>query len=350
VLPELRDELHVSASVAALHGSLFGILLLVLATFGRRVLAAVSNRGLLRASVGCMLGGGVLFGFGRTAALTLSGAAVASLGAACLVIVVPTVVFAHHREAPTQALAMLNSFPMLSSTTLPAAVGLAVALDVTWRAAYLIPLALIGVAIIAIAGRAAAPDAPHAAPVGLGELFRTPRFARRWAVLACGVLVELATASWAASIMVDRGGASKGLGAALTVGFFIGMAIGRVSLTNVLRTHSPQRVMVWSFVGVLISLAPFLLGPGLVDRVIGLLLLGLTLSAVYPLSISRLFELHDDTEALGRATAIASGVGATFGPLLLGTLSDAVGLGWATVVLPVFCVVGLLMIRQRVAA
>ena len=72
-------------------------------------------------------------------------------------------------------------------------------------------------------------------------------------------------------------------------------------------------------------------------------LLGLTLSAVYPLSISRMFELHGDTAALGRAAAIASGVGVTFGPLLLGTFSDIVGLGWATTVLPVFAIAGLLI-------
>lgn len=150
--------------------------------------------------------------------------------------------------------------------------------------------------------------------------------------------------------MVQQGGASKGLAASLTVGFFIGMAAGRISLASVLRRHSGQRVLTVSFIGVLVALVPFLLGPGLVGRVIGLTLLGLTLAAVYPLSIARMFELHDDTEALGRAAAIASGVGVMFGPLLLGAFSDVVGLGWATVVLPVFALAGLLMIERTTPA
>lgn len=350
VLPELRDEVHMSASVASLHGSLFGICLLVLATVGRPLLEAASNRLLLALSVAGMFGGGVLFGSAHTPALTLLGAGLAGAGAACLVIVVPTVVYAHQAESATEALAVLNTFPMLSSTLLPLAVGLAIAADVTWRVAYLAPLFLIGVALVASSARAEVPEAAHATPIALGQLFRVPQFARRWAALACGVLVEIGTGIWAASIMVRQGGASKGTGALLTVGFFVGMGVGRLALANLLRRFSGSRVLIGSFVGVLISLVPFLLGPGLVGRVVGLTVLGLTLAAVYPLSISRLFQLHDDTEALGRAAALASGVGVTFGPLLLGAFSDVVGLGWATAVLPVFAVIGLLMIRPGTSA
>ena len=343
VLPQLRDEVHMSASVASLHGSLFGIFLLLLATVGRPLLAVLSNRMLLVASVVGMFGGGVLFGFGHNAALTLVGAGLSGAAAACLVIVVPSVVFAHQPHAPTHAMAMLNTFPMLSATLLPVAVGLALAGDITWRIAYLAPLWVLAGGIVVVAGWSSVPSTRHPEPIALRQLFRVPTFARRWAALACGVLIEIGTGIWAASIIVKQGGASKGLGALLTAGFFVGMAGGRISLAPMLRRQSGQRVFVASFVGVLISLVPFLLGPGLIGRVVGLSLLGLTLAAVYPLSISRLFELHHDTEALGRAAAIASGIGVTFGPLLLGAFSDIVGLGRATIVLPAFAIAGLLL-------
>ena len=347
VLPELRDEVHMSASAASLHGSLFGISLLLLATVGRPLLARFSNRVLLVVSVAGMFAGGLLFGFGRVVALTLTGAGLSGAAAACLVIVVPSVVFAHQPGAPTHAMAVLNTFPMLSATLLPVVVGLALAGDISWRVVYLTPLWLLAGGIAAVAGSSSVPSTRHPEPVALGQLFRVPTFARRWAALACGVLIEIGTGIWAASIIVKQGGASKGLGAMLTVGFFVGMALGRISLARMLLRYSAQRVFVASFVGVLISLVPFLLGPGLIGRVVGLSLLGLTLSAVYPLSISRLFELHHDTEALGRAAAIASGVGVTFGPLLLGAFSDLVGLGLATIVLPVFGVAGLLLTVSR---
>ena len=347
VLPELRDEVHMSASAASLHGSLFGISLLLLATVGRPLLARFSNRVLLVVSVAGMFAGGLLFGFGRVVALTLIGAGLSGAAAACLVIVVPSVVFAHQPGAPTHAMAVLNTFPMLSATLLPVVVGLALAGDISWRVVYVTPLWLLAGAIAAVAGSSSVPSTRHPEPVALGQLFRVPTFARRWAALACGVLIEIGTGIWAASIIVKQGGASKGLGAMLTVGFFVGMALGRISLARMLLRYSAQRVFVASFVGVLISLVPFLLGPGLIGRVVGLSLLGLTLSAVYPLSISRLFELHHDTEALGRAAAIASGVGVTFGPLLLGAFSDLVGLGLATIVLPVFGVAGLLLTVSR---
>ena len=347
VLPELRDEVHMSASVASLHGSLFGIFLLLLATIGRRLLAGLSNRALLVASVVGMFTGGLLFGLGRNAALTLLGAGLSGAGAACLVIVVPSVVFAHQQSAATHAMAMLNTFPMLFATLLPVAVGLALAGDITWRVAYLVPLWLLAGGIAVVAAASAVPSTRHPEPISLRQLFRVPTFARRWAALACGVLIEIGTGIWAASIIVKQGGASKGVGALLTVGFFVGMATGRMLLGRVLRSRGAQWVFTASFVGVLFSLVPFLLGPGLIGRVVGLTSLGLTLAAIYPLSISRLFELHHDTEALGRAAAIASGVGVTFGPLLLGAFSDIVGLGLATIVLPVFGVAGLALARPR---
>ena len=350
VLPELRDDLHLSASVAAFHGSLFGICLLLFATAGRRLLTRLPNGTIIASSVIAMLAGGLLFGTGSTPAVTLLGAAIAGAGSACLVIVAPAVVFAHQPAASTQTMVVVNTFPMASSMLLPLMVGVAVAAEITWRAAYIGPLVLISVAIVVTTGRSSVPTTLPAEPISLASLFRIPNFSRRWAVLACGVLVEIGAGIWAASILGKLGGASNGLAAVLTIGFFLGMAAGRIALTRVLRRHTTERVLVCSFIGVLVALVPFMLGPGLIGRVVGLTLLGVALSAVYPLSIARLFELHDDTAALGRAAAIASGVGVTFGPLLLGTIADLVGLGSATIVLPVFAVVGLLMIERPTPA
>ncbi len=237
----------------------------------------------------------------------------------------------------------LNAFPMVSATLLPIAISSAAAANLSWRWAYLAPVLLIAAFMFLVAGRSPVAHAPAVEPAGLGAIFAVPLFARRWLLMVCGVLVELGTVTWAASIMREQGHASKGIAALLTVGFFVGMAAGRIGLSHILRRFDMTRVMRVAFVGSLVSLIPFLLGPGLVVRAIGLTTLGLSLAAVYPVSITRLFELHHDTAALGRAAALASGCGVTFGPLLLGSISDIVGLGWATVVLPIFVLAGLLL-------
>ena len=346
ILPELRDELNMSASVASMHGSMFGVCLILFAGFGRRPLASVSNRTVLALAIVGMAAGGLLFGLGHSTAFTLTGAGLGGAGAALLVIVVPAIVFVHQPQATTETMATLNAFPMVSATLLPLAVSAAVATDLSWRVSYLVPLLFIVFAIAVAVARAAVPQAVVADRVGLRTVFRIPRFGRRWFVLVCGVLVELGTGIWAASIMHDLGGASKGLAALLTIGFFIGMAVGRLAITALLERVDEKRVLVLSFAGTLVALAPFLLGPTLVVRVIGLTLFGLCLSPVYPVSISRMFELHHDTAALGRAAALASGFGVTFGPLLLGAIADLVGLRWATVVLPVFVIVALVTLRR----
>ena len=346
VLPQLRDDLHLSASVAAAHGSMFGICLLVFAAFGSRALAATPPNVTLRLGVISMVAGGTLFGFGQAPALTLSGAGLTGAGAALIVIVIPGIVFAHQPLASTQTMATLNAFPMVSSTLLPLAVSGAAAAALSWRVAYLAPVLLIGIAIAVVIHGAAAPSIVSEQPVGLAQLFRLEHLTRRWLVLVFGVLVEIGTVTWAASIMRDLGNASKGTAASLTIGFFLGMLVGRLGLTRLLSRFDEQRLLHVAFIGSLAFVVPFLVGPGLAVRVIGLTGLGLCLSPVYPLSVARLFELHDDANALGRAAALGSGVGVTFGPLLLGALSDVVGLGWATLVLPVFAAGGLITLGR----
>ena len=350
ILPQLRDDLHLSASVAALHGSMFGFCLLGFALFGNPVLAALSNRATLGLAVLAMVGGGAMFGIGRTPALTLTGAAITGAGAALLVIVVPAVVFAHQPQAPTQTMSTLNAFPMISSTLLPLAVSLTAAVAISWRVAYLAPVLLIGAAITITAGRARVPSTAVDQPAKLAHIARVPLLARRWLVLVFGVMVEIGTVIWASSIMRDLGHASKNTAASLTIGFFIGMFVGRLTLTKLLDRIDEHQLLMLSFIGSLGFLAPFLIGPGLAVRIIGLTGLGVFLSPVYPLSVSRIFALHDDTNTLGRVTAVASGVGVTFGPLVLGTLSDSFGLAWATVSLPVFAIAGLVTLGRPAAA
>ena len=350
VLPQLRDDLHLSASLASLHGSMFGFCLLIMALFGSRILARMPNRLSLGCSVTGMVSGGVLFGFGHSPVLTLTGAGIAGAGAALMVIVVPAVVFAHQPQAPTHAMSTLNAFPMISSTLLPLAVSAAAAATISWRVAYVAPLLLIGTAIAVIAGRSPVPGTAVPEPARLREVASVAHIRRRWLVLVFGVMVEIGTVTWASSIMHDLGHASKGSAASLTIGFFVGMFAGRLALSRLLERIDEQLLLILSFVGSLGFLAPFLIGPGLAVRIIGLTGLGISLSPVYPLSVTRIFELHDDTNALGRVAALASGAGVTFGPLLLGVLSDMAGLAWATVVLPVFAIGGLITLGRPQSA
>lgn len=350
VLPQFREELHLSASVAAIHGSMFGFGLLILAAFGSRLLARLANGTALALSVIGMVAGGVLFGFGHSPVFTLCGAAITGTGAALLVIVIPGIVFAHQPQASTQTMSTLNAFPMVSATLLPLSVTGAAAVAISWRVAYLAPVIVIGAAITITAAHVPVPSTATEQPARLREFARLPLLRRRWVVLVFGVLVEIGTVTWAASIMHDLGGAAKGTAASLTIGFFIGMFAGRLALTKVLRKFDEQFLLSISFVGASTFLLPFLIGPGIAMRIVGLTGVGIFLSPIYPLSVARLFELHEDANGLGRVAALASGVGVTFGPLLLGALSDSIGLGKATIVLPIFALGGLITLRLPHAA
>ena len=85
VLPELREQFHLSGIVTALHGSMFGVGLLCFGVFGVRVVGRLGrHRSLVAAAVGIALGI-TIFIVGPAWPVTLLGMTIAGLGAALLV-------------------------------------------------------------------------------------------------------------------------------------------------------------------------------------------------------------------------------------------------------------------------
>lgn len=135
MLPELRDEVAMSSSVAAIHGSLFGIFLLLFSVVGSRFFATRSNR--------------------LTLGIGLFGLMVDS----------------------TRVVATLNAFPMASGTLLPISITIAIAIGFSWGISSLVPVAVMGFAMAWCVGRSSVPKDHLAEP----SASRLPFAFRTWA-------------------------------------------------------------------------------------------------------------------------------------------------------------------------
>jgi MFS family permease len=347
VMGELRDELGLSGVVAAAHGSMFGVGLVVLGILGVRAVGRLGRGRVLWGACVALVLGVVILCLGRAWPVTLAGAAVGGFACATLVIVMPGIVADHHRGHRAAAFAAINGLPGLAGITFSLGIGAVLAAGGSWRWPYALLTLGIGIAtFVVVRGGVAVPASPVAVPAVL-PLLADPvvRSAYGRAVLA--VMVEFPVGMWAVTYLKEVGGASSGAAVALGAVWGLCLMTSRMLLPGLLRRTGDRASMVCFTVtagGALLMWA----GPGVAIRVAGLVVVGMGAGPLYPLAVERLYERSAaDTTSLGAIAALSSGTAVIIGPLVLGALADAVGLRHALLVVPVLAVIGIAIADPR---
>jgi MFS family permease len=348
VLGELRAEFHLSGVIAALHGSTFGVGLLIAGVWGVAIVDRLGRRKALAISAAMITAGIALFCAGRAWPITLSGTAIAGLGGALLVMVMPGLISDHHGEHRAAAFAAVNSAPGISGVAFSLVVGAALALKWSWRPPYLILTMIILLLLVLVAYPVAVPDSPRHGTFTLAH-FRDRDVFVPWLHIVNAVLADFAVGVWAATYLKEVGHASGGQASALAGAFGVSIFLSRLAMPRVIGIFGESTIMV-SFIVLGVGALVMCFAPGLLPRVGGLIILGLGGAALYPLTVDRLYasaEHKIDSVGLGAVCALASGAAVTIGPLALGVLADAVGLRRALLIVPALGLVGAITQRPR---
>lgn len=348
VLGELRHQFHLSGVIAALHGSTFGFASISAGLFGVRVVDRLGRRTSLAMAAAALATGIMMFCLGPAWPITLAGTALAGLGGALLVMVMPGLISDHHGEHRAAAFAAVNGAPGLAGVTFSLVVGAALALHWSWRPPYLIVTAVIAVALVKVAWPVSIPESPRQVDFTLAWLRDRDVFVP-WLHIVNAVFTEFAVGVWAATYLKEVGHASGGQAAALAGVFGVTMFLSRHFLPTTMRFFGENTVTV-SFAVLTVGALVMCFAPGLLPRVGGLILVGLGGAPLYPLTVDRLYasaEHKIDSISLGAICILASGTAVTLGPLTLGVLADSVGLRLALLIVPAVGVIG--AITQRPA-
>lgn len=346
VLGELRHQFHLSGVIAALHGSTFGFASITAGLFGVRVVDRLGRRGSLATAAVAIATGITMFCLGPAWPITLTGTALAGLGGALLVMVMPALISDHHGEHRAEAFAAVNGAPGLAGVAFSLVVGAALALHWSWRPPYLIITGIIVIVLTAVAWPVSVPETPRQGAFTLSHLRERDVFVP-WLHIVNAVFTEFAVGVWAATYLKEVGHASGGLAAALAGVFGVMMFLSRLVLPTTLRYLGDATIAV-SFMVLAVGAVVMCFAPGLLPRVGGLLLVGFGGAPLYPLTVDRLYasaEHKIDSISLGAICILASGTAVTLGPLTLGVLADRVGLRLALLIVPAVGVLG--AITQR---
>jgi fucose permease len=169
--------------------------------------------------------------------------------------------------------------------------------------------------------------------------------------VVCAVAIEFSLITWTPDLLVQRTGMAAGTASGMVSAVVGGMAVGRLVLAPLARRFSP---LVLFLVGVAVTAAGWAVAwlsgtAGL--SVAGLLILGIGLGGQYPLGAAMTIEAsggHPDRAVA--VLAVGVGLASGLGPFALATLSDAVGVQAAFLVIPLLAVgaaVGVLAARRR---
>jgi predicted MFS family arabinose efflux permease len=346
VLGELRAQFRMSGFLTAMHGSTFGIGLLVAGCFGVGIVSRVGRRNALAGSVTVTMAGITALCIGPSWPVTLGGATLGGFGGALLVMVMPGLISDHYGEHRAEAFAAVNGAPGLAGVAFSVAVGVALRSGHSWRPPYLLLACAFALALAFVAWPVPVPEAAHTARFSLA-LFRQRNVFVPWLYIVNAVLTEFTVGVWSATYLKEVGRASGGTAAAAAGVFGVAMFVSRHFLPRVRALLQAATVPI-GFIVVAVGALTMCLAPGVPMKTLGVVIVGLGGAPLYPLTVDRLYHRADhlDSVSLGAISALASGVAVVIGPVVMGLLADAFTLRWAILVVPVLALLGAVTQRR----
>lgn len=336
ILGPLQRQLGVSRAEVAFYPSLYALALVVVGLVGGRIVERTGHRVALVGSLVVMAAGtGLLASPVRT--LTLVGAVLLGIGAATTIQVVPAALSRRHPAGATASISEANAVSSVASLVGPGAVALALGIGAGWQAGYVLPVLPVVVVLLVLLLRVAVPAGSPATAIASAPAsgLEPGRLLPRWIAVVLAVSVEFCLVFWAADAMAEWHGAGASTAPALAALFLVGMALTRAVAGRLTRGRHPLLVVPVACAVAVAGFAVFWAAPWLPVAAAGLLVAGLGVALLYPVTVARLVaawpDRHDRAASRG---ALASGLAIGGAPLVLAALADAVGLRTAYLLVP----------------
>ncbi len=346
ITPFLKDELKLSYTVSSLHFTAFAIGMLLAGLGGHWLIERAGRGRALWIGAGGMSLGVFLLLAGKTPAITISASFLMGLIGSLILAIVPSALSDQHGEMRAVALTEANVISSLVVVAAPLLVGWFARVEGGWRAALGI-VALTHIVLYLIFRQASVPPTAST-PSALAQARQPLPFLywAFWTAIVLAVSAEFCMVSWSADYLKNALGMSITDAAQAVSLFFVGMAVGRLAGSRLVRRFSTPGVVTASIVVASIGFLLFWLARITALGLAGLLVTGLGIASLYPLILSLAIGAagSNTVQASARAT-LASGLAILTLPLVLGRLADAVGIGLAYGVV-IFLLAGVFLIIQ----
>lgn len=336
----MRDETGMSRTVSSLHSTALALGIFLVGFVGTRFMqrlgrARAMQMGTLFAALG-ILG----FAWSTTPVFSLPSALILGLGGSMAINAQNAFFSIHHGTQAPAAIGESNAMAVLAGLLSPLALGAMVAANLSWRLAMCVPVAMFILARV-LRGNPAELEVrgDSARPHGT----RLPRlYWWAWSTMTLCVATEFSFVLWSGDVLRDQADVSTATAAAALSAVAIGMAIARFTISPLSRHYDIERLFLASLVLPIAAWVPMWLSTSAPVILSSMFVIGLGLGYHFPLTMNRLLVAAPGlADAAATRSSLASGLAIGASPFVLATLSDAIGLHSAFVMVPVLLTVAL---------
>ncbi len=337
----LKDEFTMSYTLSSLHFSAFAAGVLVTGLFGAYFIPRFPRQKVLAFGALGLGVGGLILAFGRSPAVTIAGIFLMGCIGTLILSIYPAILDEEMGARSPVGISEANTIASLFAGLAPLLVGFLVQKAVGWRPA----VVLIAAVSLSLGGWlllrfGVSPQSASARKIPAKQTGKLPgMYWIWWLALMLGIAVEYCIIYWGADYVEKVLGFSKNTATQSVSLFMAGMIIGRFFGSRLLERVPPMKLISGSISLSVFGFALFWSGISPLLGLIGLLLLGLGGANLYPVLVSMAIASAGELKAeAGARATLATGTAILFLPLVLGIVSDKMGIRLA------YSTVGLLFV------
>lgn len=337
----LKDEFTMSYTLSSLHFSAFAAGVLVTGLFGAYFIPRFPRQKVLAFGALGLGVGGLILAFGRSPAVTIAGIFLMGCIGTLILSIYPAILDEEMGARSPVGISEANTIASLFAGLAPLLVGFLVQKAVGWRPAVVLIAAVslsLGVWLLLRFG--GSPQSASARKIPAKQTGKLPgMYWIWWLALMLGIAVEYCIIYWGADYVEKVLGFSKNTATQSVSLFMAGMIIGRFFGSRLLERVPPMKLISGSISLSVFGFALFWSGISPLLGLVGLLLLGLGGANLYPVLVSMAIASAGELKAeAGARATLATGTAILFLPLVLGIVSDKMGIRLA------YSTVGLLFV------
>lgn len=337
----LKDEFTMSYTLSSLHFSAFAAGVLVTGLFGAYFIPRFPRQKVLAFGALGLGVGGLILAFGRSPAVTIAGIFLMGCIGTLILSIYPAILDEEMGARSPVGISEANTIASLFAGIAPLLVGFLVQKAVGWRPAVVFIAAVslsLGVWLLLRFG--GSQQSASARKIPAKQTGKLPgMYWIWWLALMLGIAVEYCIIYWGADYVEKVLGFSKNTATQSVSLFMAGMIIGRFFGSRLLERVPPMKLISGSISLSVFGFALFWSGISPLLGLVGLMLLGLGGANLYPVLVSMAIASAGELKAeAGARATLATGTAILFLPLVLGIVSDKMGIRLA------YSTVGLLFV------
>jgi fucose permease len=326
VMPFLKADLHLSYTVSSLHFTALGTGILLVGLLGHKLVDRLGRLFIIWNGAIGMSAGICLLIWGKTPAVTIPGGFLVGCFGALILAIAPAALSDHHGPLGTVAISEANVFALTVGVTAPLLVGWSAAGLGNWRL-------LLGAVVLApllfrlVLGKVSLlEDRQVIQKVQSGRPLPW-RFWYYWSAIVLSEGAEYCMIFYSPTYLEQQLGLLKANAALASSLFVVGMILGRLAGTRLVRRFSMPVLITASALLALAGFLLFWLASAPFVGLAGLFITGLGIANLYTLTLSlAISAAKGSTAQAGVRSVLSTGSSILVAPILLGRLVDLSGI------------------------